>query len=333
MKAVQIKHYSKNIDIAVSNISMPEISASEILIKVKAAAVNPLDILVITGSVKLLQNHSMPLILGNECSGIVEKVGSNVKEFKKGDCVYTRLPLKKIGAFAEYVAVDEKAVAKMPNGYDFVTAAAIPLTGLTAYQAITEELKAKKGDTLLITGGSGSFGQMAVPIAKALGLNVIVTGNERAKEKFIAFGVDKYIDYRKENYWEILREIDYVIDTLGVTEFNHELSVLKKGGCLLSLRIGPNKTFAVQNDFSSLKKLLFTLAGIKFDMVAKKQGKEYKFMFVRSDGEQLKKITEIVEKNNIIPNVDSHIFSLEQTEKALRLVVQGGINGKVIIQI
>lgn len=165
----------------------------------------------------------------------------------------------KIGAFAEYVAVDAKSIAKMPKGYDFVTAAAIPLTGLTAYQGITEELEAKEGETLLITGGSGSFGQMAVPIAKEFGLQVIVTGNERAKEKFLAMGVDKYFDYRKENYWESLKDIDYVIDTLGPSEFQRELSVLKKGGRLLSLRTGPNKMFAIRNHYSSVKNIYLLL--------------------------------------------------------------------------
>ena len=118
----------------------------------------------------------------------------------------------------------------MPEGYDFNTAAAIPLTGLTAYQAIVEELEAKPGQTILIPGGSGSFGQMAVPIAKALGLRVIVTGNARAKERFLAMGVDRYLDYKAENYWEVLSDIDHVIDTLGPGEFEHELVVLKKGG-------------------------------------------------------------------------------------------------------
>ena len=104
------------------------------------------------------------------------------------------------------------------------------MTGLTAYQAITEELEAKPGETLLIPGGSGSFGQMAVPIAKALGLRVIVTGNARAKEKFCSMGVDRYMDYQQENYWEQLSDIDHVIDTLGASEFEHELAVLKQAG-------------------------------------------------------------------------------------------------------
>lgn len=333
MKAVQISGYSKTIHTVLRDIPQPQISDSEVLIQVKAAAVNPLELLLLTGSVKLIQDYTMPLTLGNECSGIVEKVGSKVTGFQKGDRVYTRLPLDKIGAFAEYVAVDSQAIAKMPEGYDFNTAAAIPLTGLTAYQAIVEELEAKPGETLLIPGGSGSFGQMAVPIAKAMGLHVMVTGNARAKEQFLSMGVDRYIDYKKENYWEQLSDIDYVIDTLGASEFEHELAVLKKGGRLVSLRTGPNKAFAVKNHFFGFKKLLFTLAGSKYDKAAKKQGKEYHFLFVRSNGVQLQKITQIVEQQQIRPAVDSRVFSLSQANEALQLISKGPINGKVIIQI
>lgn len=333
MKAVRIKKYSGNIRTSLCEIPIPEITDSEVLVKVKAAAVNPVDILILTGSVKLIQKYSMPLTLGNECSGVVEKVGRRVKGFRKGDRVYTRLPLDKIGAFAEYAAVDQDALAKMPAGYGFSEASAIPLTGLTAYQGMVEELEAKPGKTVLITGGSGSFGQMAVPVAKALGLTVIVTGNTRARERLISLGADQYIDYRKENYWEMLSEIDYVIDTLGAAEFERELSVLKKGGRLLSLRTGPNKAFAVRNHFSGTKKVLFTLAGSKYDKAAAKQGKEYRFLFVRSDGDQLQKITEIVEKQHIIPVVDSRVFSLSQADDALKLVAEGPLNGKVIIQL
>lgn len=333
MKVVQIKNYSKNIDTTLTDIPKPQISDSEVLIQIKAAAVNPLELFILTGSVKLLQDYPMPLTLGNECSGIVEQVGSKVSGFQKGDRVYTRLPLNKIGAFAEYVAVDQNAIAKMPEGYDFNTAAAIPLTGLTAYQAIVEELEAKPGQTLLIPGGSGSFGQMAVPIAKALGLRVIVTGNARAKEQFLAMGVDQYLDYKTENYWDILSDVDHVIATLGPDEFEHELAVLKKGGRLVSLRTGPNKAFAERKQISGLKKQMFTLAGSKYDKAAKKQGKEYRFIFVRSDGAQLQKITEIVEKQQIKPAIDSRVFSLEQTNEALQLVAKGPLNGKVVIEL
>lgn len=332
MKAAQIKKYSKEIKVSVNEVLIPEPNDNEVLLKVMATAVNPLEILQLTGSVRLIQDYKMPLTLGNECSGTVEKVGNNVKDFHVGDWVYTRLPIKKIGAFAEYVTVDHEALAKMPSGYEFTTAAAIPLAGLTAYQGLVEELEVKPGKTLLITGASGSFGQIAVPIAKSMELRVIVTGNERSKEKLIKIGADQYIDYKKENYWEVLSDIDYVIDTLGAKEFEHELSVLKKGGRLLSLRTAPNRMFAKRNGFSCLKSLLFTLAGSKFDSTARKQGKEYRFLFVRSDGEQLKQVTEIVEKYQIMPDIDPRIFSLSQINEALELMANGKLNGKIIIQ-
>lgn len=332
MKAAQIKKYTKEFKVSVNEVPNPEPTENEVLIRVMAAAVNPLDILQLTGSVRLIQDYRMPLTLGNECSGIVEKTGNNVKNFRTGDQVYTRLPIKNIGAFAEYVTVDHEALAKMPSGYDFITAAAIPLAGLTAYQALVEELEVQSGKTLLITGASGSFGQIAVPIAKSMGLHVIVTGNTRSKDKLIKMGADQYIDYKKENYWKVLSDIDYVIDTLGANEFEHELSVLKKGGRLLSLRTAPNRMFAKRNGFSWLKRMLFTLAGNKYDSAARKQGKEYRFMFVRSSGDQLKQVTEIVEKYHIQPDIESRVFSLTQINEALELIAHGKLNGKIIIK-
>lgn len=332
MKAAQIKKYSKKIKVSVNEVPIPEPKVNEVLVKVMAAAVNPLEILQLTGNVRLIQDYSMPLTLGNECSGIVEKTGNNVKDFRAGDRVYTRLPINRIGAFADYVTVDHEALAKMPSGYDFVTAAAIPLAGLTAYQGLIEELEVQTGKTLLITGASGSFGQVAVPIAKSMGLRVIVTGNTRSKDKLLKMGVDQYIDYKMENYWEVLSDVDYVIDTLGANEFEHELSVLKKGGRLLSLRTAPNRMFAKRNGFSWLKRVLFTLAGSKYDSAARKQGKEYRFMFVRSSGDQLKRVTEIMEKYHIMPDIESRTFSLSQVNEALELMANGKLNGKIIIR-
>lgn len=333
MKAIQIKSYSKSISTVLCDIPIPKIEKDEVLLKVKSAAVNPLELLIMSGKLKLIYDYPMPLVLGNECSGIVEKVGENVSEFKVGDFVYTRLPKEKIGAFSEYVSVNQKYIARIPSGYDFNTSAAIPLAGLTAYQAIVEELEAKSGDTILITGGAGSFGQMAVPIAKSLGINVIVTGGERSRNRFINMGVDKYIDYKKQNYWEVLSKVDHVIDTIGPSEFNNELSVLKTGGRLLSLKGIPNKEFAIRNKFSTFKKSIFTLAGLKYDKQAKREGKEYRFMFVYANGDQLKKITKIVEDNNILPKIDPHVFNIYQANEALKLVSNGHTNGKVIIQL
>lgn len=185
----------------------------------------------------------------------------------------------------------------------------------------------------MIPGGSGSFGQMAVPIAKALGLQVIVTGNDRARESILKAGADRYLDYKKENYWKVLSGVDYIIDTLGAGEFQRELSVLKPGGRLLSLWTGPNKVFAERNHLSFAKKILFSAAGARYDRAAKKQGKEYRFIFVYSDGAQLREITRIVEENHIVPQTDPRLFTLEMAQEALTLVKNGPTQGKVLLQI
>lgn len=332
MKAAQIEKYSKNIDVKINDIPIPRIGDHEVLVKVKVAAVNPLEMLIISGSVKLIQDYDFPLTIGNELTGVIEQIGKKVTGFEVGDAIYARLPLARIGAFAEYVAIDVDAIGHLPSNLDFVTGAAAPLTGLTAYQGLHEELEAKPGETVFIPGGSGSFGQMAIPIAKAMGLKVIVSGNSQAREQTIEIGADQYIDYSTENYWELLSNIDYVIDTLGPNEFDHELSILKQGGKLLSLRTGPNKRFAQDRKIKGLKQKLFTLAGAKYDKKAKKKDVQYHFIFVRSDGKQLREITKIIEEHKIVPAVDPTEFRIEDINQALQLVTQGHTKGKVVIK-
>lgn len=331
MKAAQITKYSKKIHAQVNDIPIPEIDDNEVLVKVKAAAVNPLEMLVITGSVKLIQDYEFPLTIGNELAGVIEKVGKNVTDFHVGDDIYTRLPLKKIGAFTEYAAIDAAAIAPMPKNLSYVEAAAAALTGLTAYQGLHEELEAQSGKSVFIPGGSGSFGQMAVPIAKAMGLNVIVSGNSQARERTLEIGADQYLDYAKENYVDLLSNVDYVIDTLGAKEFDNELKIIKPGGRLLSLKTGPNKRFGKDNNFPWWKQKLFSAVGAKYDNKAKKLDVEYRFIFVRSDGAQLKEITKIIEKNNIVPPIHPTLFTIGNVNEALELVANGRPKGKVII--
>lgn len=166
-----------------------------------------------------------------------------------------------------------------------------------------------------------------------MGLRVIVSGNARAKEALLSAGADQYIVYTEENYWETLSGVDYVIDALGEKEFDHELSVLKENGILLSLRAVPNKAFAERNGLSLVKRLLFTLAGSKYDRAAKQQGKEYRFLFVRADGMQLADITRLVEKKGIIPQIDPHEFDLSQINDAVKLVADGHTNGEVVVSV
>ncbi|WP_099974177.1 MULTISPECIES: NADP-dependent oxidoreductase [Lactobacillaceae] len=333
MKAAQLTKYQDDFKLVINNIDKPQIKSNEVLIKISYAAVNPLDILVGTGKIKLIKNYKLPQTQGNEISGVIEEVGSNVHDFKVGDEIYTRLPTEHIGGFAEYIALDSSTIAKIPNSLDLKTAVAAPLTGLTAIQALKDIMKVESGKTILIPGGSGSFGQLAVPIAKSLGLKVIVTGNADSRERITALGADVYLDYKIDNYWEKLSEIDYLIDTLGTKEYDHELSVMKKGGKILSLISGPNKNFAEYYNFTGLKKMLFSLAGKKLDRKAAEHGVSYNFIFVKNDGSQLKQLSKIIDDNKIVPAIDPEVFSLSEINDAIDKVRNGHLQGKVVIKL
>ena len=282
----------KNQDLEVRDIPMPEIDDDEVLVNVEYAGVNPLDNMIVREEVKLITPYKYPLVMGNEFSGVVEKIGSNVKNFTEGDRVYARMPLDKIGAFAEYVAIDKGEIAVIPDYLDFDEAACVPLTALTAVQAF-ELMNPSKGESIFISGGTGSLGAMAIPIANDLGLHIITSGSERNRERVMDLGVSEFIDYKTQDYSEILSDVDYVLDTLGEGELEKEFGILKTGGILVSLKGLPNGEFADRMGLSTAKKLLFKVAGRKFDKLAGKKNQKYYFLFVESNGSQLEKVSKI----------------------------------------
>ena len=330
MKAAQMQKYSKEIQVEINNVEIPEINNHEVLVKVKAAGVNPLDILTLNGSVRMIADYEFPLTIGNELSGVIEAVGKDVVDFQVGDKVYSRLPVNKIGAFAEYVAVKDDAIAKMPENLSFIEAAAVPLTALTAYQALKDVLHVQPNTKLFIPGGTGGFGAMAIHIAKSMGLYVITSGSERGRSRTLSIGADQFINYKEENYAEVLSNIDYVIDTLGTNEIKTELSILKPQGKLVSLKAAPNYRFAVENNFPMWKRMLFGLAGARLDRLAAKDKKEYHFLFVQANGRQLQEMTSLIENENITASIDS-TYKFDDINQALHKVSTGHSEGKVIV--
>jgi len=312
--------------------ALPSPEDHEVLVKVCTAAVNPLDNMVIRGEVKLIVPYKLPLIMGNEFAGIVEKAGASVTKFKVGDRVYGRMPLAKIGAFAEYAAVAENALAIIPDYLSFDEAATVPLTALTAMQAF-EIMKPKSGETIFISGGTGSLGAMAIPIAKSLGLTVCTNGSADNEERVKELGADRFIDYKKENYAEVLKDVDYVLDTLGDRELPNEFKVLKRGGSLVSLRGLPNGRFAKRAGLSFIKQLLFKLAGSKYDKMAAAKNQTYDFLFVHEDGGQLEELSKIFNAENPLETSIDTIYTLSQVNEALDKVKQGKSKGKTIIKI
>ena len=332
MKAVQIDNYSKIIDsVKIREVSIPEIKPDEVLVRVKSVGINPVDNMITRGEVKLITPYSFPLTIGNELAGIIEKTGEKVTEFKEGDRVFSRLPTNKIGAFAEYVAINKKDLAKIPEYLSFNEAAAIPLTALTAYQAL-DILQVKSGETLFISGGSGGFGAMAVPLAKARGIKVITNGSLENKERVLALGAEQFLDYKTEDYAQLLHDVDGVIDTIGGKDTEKQFSILKQGGKLVSLKGMPNGRFAKKMGLPLWKQWVFRFAGRSFDNMAKKRNQEYHFIFVQSNGEQLSEIAKVLEENQIRPSIDS-IYSFEDIAKALVKVDKGSSKGKTIVEI
>lgn len=321
----------KNAELKVDDIPVPEISEDEVLVKVEYAGVNPLDNMIVREEVKLITPYKYPLVMGNEFSGVIEKAGSKVTDFNEGDRVYARMPLDRIGAFAEYVAIDKNAIAEIPDYLSFEEAACVPLTALTAIQAF-ELMNPKGGESIFISGGTGSLGAMAIPIAKSMGLKVITSGSARNRERVTELGADEFFDYKTQDYSEMLADVDYVLDTLGEKELEKEFRILKSGGILVSLKGLPNREFAERMGLSLVKKGLFKVAGMKFDRMAAKKNQKYYFLFVESNGRQLEEVSRIFAEKNIKPSVDE-IFSLNDINRAMKKVDQGGSKGKTLIKI
>ena len=331
MKAAVLTHYDKKgTELDIREIPTPVPEEDEVLVKIMTAAVNPLDNMIIRGEVKLIVPYAMPLVMGNEFAGVVEKNGKNAARFKPGDRVYGRMPLKKIGAFAEYAAVKETALAVIPEYLSFEEATTVPLTALTAMQAF-EVMDVHAGESVFISGGTGSLGAMAIPVAKSLGLHVYTNGSGDNEERVRKLGAEKFIDYRKENYADVLSGVDHVLDTLGDRELPNEFKVLKEGGNLVSLRGMPNGRFARRSGMPLFKRLLFQAAGRKYDRMAAVKKQTYDFLFVHEDGSQLDRIGRLFDKENPLETSIDTVFAFDEINKALDKVKQGKSKGKTIL--
>lgn len=333
MKAAILEHYNKEgQDLVIKDVDMPTLKPDDILVEVHYAAVNPLDNMIIRKEVKLIVDYPTPLIMGNEYSGVVVKVGAKVKRFKVNDRVYGRTPLDHPGAFAEYIAVNENSASRIPDYMSFKEAATVPLTALTAMQAF-ELMGAKKGDTIFISGGTGSVGAMAIPIAHRLGLKVITNGSGPNKERVLKLGAERFIDYKKEDFSQTVHDVDCVLDTLGMNALPKEFQILKEGGHLVSLRGLPNGRFAKRLNLPWWKKMLFSIAGKKLDQLAAKKHQTYDFLFVQEDGHQLDLINTFFDDQNPLPTSIDEVFTLDQVNRALLKLKNGHSKGKTLLAI
>jgi NADPH:quinone reductase-like Zn-dependent oxidoreductase len=333
MKAAILERYDKNgAPLDVRDVPTPEPGPHEVLVRVHTAAVNPLDNMIVRGEVRLIVPYRTPLVMGNELSGTVVRGGEAAGRFEPGERVYCRLPLARTGAFAEYVAVDESALAHVPSYLSMEEAACVPLTALTALQAL-DIMEARPGQTLFVSGGTGSLGAMAIPIAARMGLTVATNGSARNGARVRGLGASVFLDYKTQRYVDELHDVDCVLDTLGERELPDEFAVLRDGGHLVSLRGVPNGRFARREGLPAPKRALFSIAGHKLDRLAARKGQTYDFVFVHEDGAQLERVAELFPAERPLSVSIDGTYGLDQVNDALERVRSGHSQGKTLLRI
>ncbi len=330
MKAMIIDKYGK-VPMRMAEVPTPEINEYEVLAEIHAASINPIDFKIRDGKVKMLLKYEMPLILGNDFSGVIVKVGSKVTRFKVGDEIYARPRKNKIGTFAEYIAIHEDDIALKPKNLSFEEAASIPLVGLTSYQALHDIMQLQKDQKILIHAGSGGVGTFAIQLAKIMGATVTTTASEAGSDLVKSLGADQIINYKTEKFEEILKDYDAVFDTIGGTTLEKSFDIIKSGGNIVSVSGMPNARFGKEFGSGFFKTFLFSLASKKITALEKKHNAQYSFLFMKPSGDQLRIIANYIEAGKIKPVID-RVFPFEDAQKAMEYSEAGRAKGKIIVK-
>jgi NADPH:quinone reductase-like Zn-dependent oxidoreductase len=308
MKAIRIHTYGGPEVLKYEDASRPQAGEGEVLIRVHAAGVNPVDSAIRGGLVKEIFPVSLPWIPGSDVSGVIEEVGPNVTRFKKGDEVFALLNPAKGGTYAEYVVVNEWELALKPKSLHHIRAAAVPVAAVTAWNALFETAQLQSGQRVLIHGGAGGVGHFAVQLAKWKGAHVIATASARNHELISELGADEVIDYHAQKFENVAREIDIVLDTIGSDTQEHSWKVLKQGGILVSVVQPPSEEKA-------------KAAGARGAMVQS-----------RPDGAKLAEIAKIIDSGNLAPVID-RILPLSEARRAQELSQSGHTRGKIVLRV
>jgi NADPH:quinone reductase-like Zn-dependent oxidoreductase len=332
MKAFIVDRYGNNDGVRAGEMPDPEVRGDDVLVQIHAASVNPLDLKIRGGSLKLILPYRLPFVLGNDLAGVVVRVGSRVQRFKRGDEVYARPDQDRIGAFAEFISIKEDAVASKPKELTMEEAASIPLVGLTSWQALIERANLKAGQKVLVHAGSGGVGTFAIQLAKHVGALVATTTSTANLDWVKRLGADIVIDYRKDDFETLLHDDDVVLDTLGGETIEKSLRVLKPGGKLVSLSGPPDPDFAKDIGSTWILRLVMRLLSYRIRQKAKRHQVSYSFLFMRASGDQLREIASLIDSGIIRPVVD-RVFPFASTKEALVYVETGRAKGKVVVKV
>ncbi|MFJ8000781.1 NADP-dependent oxidoreductase [Streptomyces sp. NPDC096310] len=309
----------------------PRVGADDVLVRIHAAGVNPLDHKISDGEFKAILPYRLPLILGNDLAGVVIEVGSAVTRFAVGDEVYARPGKDRIGTFAELIAVHQDDIALKPATLTMAEAASLPLVALTAWQALVERAQVRPGQKVLIHAGSGGVGTIAIQLAKHLGAYVATTASTAKTSVVKDLGADEVVDYTKQTFESVLDGYDVVLDTLGGETLEKSLRVLKPGGKVISVAGPPDAAFARELGANAFLRLAMSALSFRTRRHAARRGVTYSFLFMKADGDQLRALTPLIDAGTIRPVVD-RVFPFDQTREALEYVEKGSARaGKVVV--
>lgn len=308
MKAIVVHAYGGPEVLKYEDVPRPEPKENQMLVRVIAAAVNPVDAMVFSGKYPEYFHPKFPLIPGYDIAGVVEKTGAKISKFKTGDPVYAFIGLNNGGAYAEYAVATEEEASPKPKSLTYEQAAAVPLVAMTAWQALIDTAKLSAGQTVLIHGGSGGVGSFAIQIAKARGAKVLATASTPNQDLLKQLGADVAIDYTKTKFEEVAKDVDVVLDSVGKDTLARSYGVVRKGGFVVSL--------VAQPDQAELDK--HGIHGAPLD--------------VKPDAKELAEITKLIEAKKI-KTVISQVLPLAEVVKAQEQAATHHTRGKIVLKV
>lgn len=313
--------------------AIPTIGVHDLLVNVRAASYNPVDNRVRKGNVSIVMKKKtvFPFVMGYDFAGTVVQVGSDVTKFNVGDDVYGRTRNDRPGSFANFMAVDEADVAAKPQSLSMSEAAALPLVGLTAYEALHERMKLTSGQKILILAGAGGVGTIAIQMAKQMDAYVATTASKKGYDLVKRLGADEIIDYHTTDFSDVLHDYDAVLDTQGGDDLIKALQIVKPGGTVVSLAGLPDAKFASEQQLGWFKARLFGLVAHKITKLAAQKRVNYHFLFMDADGDQVTNLTKFVEAGALKPVIDRK-FNFDDAIEAIDYAMSGHTKGKVIME-
>jgi NADPH:quinone reductase-like Zn-dependent oxidoreductase len=329
MQACYIERYGGPGVVRIGVLPAPTPGPGELVFRMEAASVNPVDFKTRKGMLRALQSYRMPAILGNDAAGVVTALGPGLAGFRVGDRVAARLDKARMGGFAEFVLAREQDLARIPEGVSCAQAAAVALAGLTAWQCLDEVLRVGAGERVLIHAGSGGVGHLAIQLAKRLGAHVTTTASASSHDWLHRIGADHCVDYRHADFTRECVPFDAVLDTIGGDILLRSIAHTRRGGRAVS--IGDLPTPEVAGEFGKpWLAPVFWLLSRRPRAAARAQGVAYRYWFMREDGAQLAMLLDKLARGELQLRIEQE-FPLTQAPEALRLSEAGQVRGKLVI--